>query len=305
MIGHNNHSSYRPRGSNRRYFWILFVLFVLFLWQFGAFTPKRAADSEAASEPFAQKSSQGTNVEDVIGEKSPLELETNVPNPKLESAEVVDLESPYAISSPIPSIETQDTLAHHAGLTADAKSASKAKLNFEEDAEEKDVDEIEQIGNHHEDEILEHASKLTHPDDDDGDMSETELKASRKDSQVRLPGTEDISMDAEGEESTIGISNDQTAWSKDYTFPSWDACEEIQEKADGLPDLLHVPFEVTVRDVVLEGWEDEWIAKAQYSGPKLEEPKIDFVYNCKYIVCRDAQYNILTDFEGSMDRNQS
>ncbi|KAF2867465.1 hypothetical protein BDV95DRAFT_502751 [Massariosphaeria phaeospora] len=64
-----------------------------------------------------------------------------------------------------------------------------------------------------------------------------------------------------------------------YTFPSWSECEETKDKADVLPDMIHVPFEQSVRDVILEGWEDEWIATASYTGPRLDEPKIDFVYN--------------------------
>ncbi|ORX96855.1 hypothetical protein BCR34DRAFT_607507 [Clohesyomyces aquaticus] len=84
-----------------------------------------------------------------------------------------------------------------------------------------------------------------------------------------------------GEEEKHGIIalKEMTPWSERYQFPSWDECESIKDKADALPDLLHFPFEQSVEDVVLEGWEDEWIAKGRYRGPKLKEPKIDFVYN--------------------------
>ena len=70
----------------------------------------------------------------------------------------------------------------------------------------------------------------------------------------------------------------------DYQFPSWSECEDIKEKADALPDMLVVPIEKSVQDVELEGWEDTWVAKARYQGPRLVEPKIDFVYNCKSIL---------------------
>lgn len=69
-----------------------------------------------------------------------------------------------------------------------------------------------------------------------------------------------------------------------YQFPSWSECEDVKEKADALPDMLVVPIEESVQDVVLEGWEDTWVAKARYQGPHLAEPKIDFVYNCKSIL---------------------
>ncbi|KAF2015632.1 hypothetical protein BU24DRAFT_346597 [Aaosphaeria arxii CBS 175.79] len=67
-------------------------------------------------------------------------------------------------------------------------------------------------------------------------------------------------------------------WDENYKFPAWEECEMLKEKADALPDMIHVPFEESVRDVILEGWEDQWVSEARFQGPKLEEPKIDFVY---------------------------
>ena len=55
----------------------------------------------------------------------------------------------------------------------------------------------------------------------------------------------------------------------------------LEEKADLLPEIMHIPFEDTVRNVTLDGWEDEWVANAVFDSKKwgkLEEPKIDFVY---------------------------
>ena len=55
----------------------------------------------------------------------------------------------------------------------------------------------------------------------------------------------------------------------------------LEEKADLLPEIVHIPFEEAVRDVTLDGWEDEWVASATFDNKKwgkLEEPKIDFVY---------------------------
>jgi hypothetical protein len=55
----------------------------------------------------------------------------------------------------------------------------------------------------------------------------------------------------------------------------------LEEKADLLPDIVHIPFEDAVRNVTLQGWEDEWVANAVFDSKKwgkLEEPKIDFVY---------------------------
>jgi hypothetical protein len=55
----------------------------------------------------------------------------------------------------------------------------------------------------------------------------------------------------------------------------------LEEKADLLPEIMHIPFEDAVRDVTLDGWEDEWVANAHFDSKKwgtLAEPKIDFVY---------------------------
>jgi hypothetical protein len=58
----------------------------------------------------------------------------------------------------------------------------------------------------------------------------------------------------------------------------------LEEKADSLPEIVHIPFEDAVKDEVLQGWEDSWVAHATYIAKtwgKLAEPKIDFVYLCK------------------------
>lgn len=69
-----------------------------------------------------------------------------------------------------------------------------------------------------------------------------------------------------------------------YKFPDFLEYLALDEQAEGLPDLLHIPFEDAVRDEVLEGWEDEWFTHARFNAErwgKLQEPKIDFVYNCE------------------------
>ncbi|KAI0148363.1 hypothetical protein GGR57DRAFT_238634 [Xylariaceae sp. FL1272] len=59
---------------------------------------------------------------------------------------------------------------------------------------------------------------------------------------------------------------------------------EVQRTPLGhdLPDVIRISFEDAVKDVVLEGWEDEWFTSGHYNktefGP-LAEPSIDFVYN--------------------------
>ncbi|KAI1288820.1 hypothetical protein F5Y03DRAFT_379154 [Xylaria venustula] len=51
---------------------------------------------------------------------------------------------------------------------------------------------------------------------------------------------------------------------------------------DDLPDVIRIPFEEAVKDVKLEGWEDEWFSSGNYNKAQyglLAEPKLDFVYN--------------------------
>lgn len=78
----------------------------------------------------------------------------------------------------------------------------------------------------------------------------------------------------------IESMQDMTPWSASYRFPACTECDSLKEKADALPDMVVVPFADAVHDIPLDGWEDEWVSKARYTGPKLDEPKIDFVYNC-------------------------
>jgi hypothetical protein len=90
-------------------------------------------------------------------------------------------------------------------------------------------------------------------------------------------------------QSPIQVLRNMAAWSEHYRFPSRADCEEVREKADTLPDMVFVPFEDAVADMELMGWEDLWVSKARYAGPKLAEPKIDFVYNCKQLFICDAK----------------
>jgi hypothetical protein len=67
-------------------------------------------------------------------------------------------------------------------------------------------------------------------------------------------------------------------------FPSYSEYLELSEKAESLPDIIHVTFEEATEDVTLVGWEDSWFSDAEFDVQKwgsLSEPKIDFVYTCK------------------------
>lgn len=67
-------------------------------------------------------------------------------------------------------------------------------------------------------------------------------------------------------------------------FPDYTEYVALDEQAETLPDIIHIPFEESVTDVALEGWEDLWFSNAELNttkGGKLKEPKIDFVYTCR------------------------
>ncbi|KAK5101877.1 hypothetical protein LTS08_004336 [Lithohypha guttulata] len=54
----------------------------------------------------------------------------------------------------------------------------------------------------------------------------------------------------------------------------------LEETAENLPEIIHIPFEEAVKSHVLEGWEDDWISHGRFDSDKwtLKEPQIDFVY---------------------------
>jgi hypothetical protein len=67
-------------------------------------------------------------------------------------------------------------------------------------------------------------------------------------------------------------------------FPSYSEYLGLLEKAESLPDIIHMTFEEATEDVTLVGWEDSWFSDAEFDVQKwgsLSEPKIDFVYTCK------------------------
>jgi hypothetical protein len=184
----------------------------------------------------------------------------------------------------------------------------------EEPSEEHDTDTIDSIKDSHGDQV-DHETKLRHPEDDDAE-TDSDKPSFKNDGMVRLEGdsqkkmhenvdklleadhpSKDLKNQPNGDEADeddslgegpkvappIVALDEMTPWGAEYKFPAWEECETLKDRADEMPDMIIVPFEEAVKDVVLEGWEDEWIAKARFTGPKLQEPKIDFVYNCKSV----------------------
>lgn len=83
-------------------------------------------------------------------------------------------------------------------------------------------------------------------------------------------------------------SDTSRSWSEDSgaqrRFPAYFEYAAQSERAEALPDIIHIPFEDAVADVKLSGWEDLWFSEAQLDIQKyglLNETKIDFIYTCK------------------------
>jgi hypothetical protein len=298
----------RSRRSVRKYIWALAIVFVFCLWQSSTVTRRKDADPDALSNPLTSKTSPDI-IEAIIEKESPIAAgHVGVRHVHPKPAPLIAADVSHLTSSHQPDKKALNTPNHNVASPAGGDSA----LTAEDDMDGQDLDDIERIEEHRDDDGVEHAAKLTHPDDDDAASADSGA-TSNEDSQGRPGSTKEksanlydlsknqhvlkedksgdakssvMSQNSKGKQAPIQPLEEQTPWSQHYDFPSWDECQELKEKAEALPDLLHVPFEVSVKDVVLEGWEDEWIAKARYSGPKLEEPKIDFVYTCEFIWLR-------------------
>lgn len=54
----------------------------------------------------------------------------------------------------------------------------------------------------------------------------------------------------------------------------------LEETAESLPEIIHIPFEDVLEDHTLEGWEDQWLSTGTFNNREhtLKEPRIDFVY---------------------------
>lgn len=90
-------------------------------------------------------------------------------------------------------------------------------------------------------------------------------------------------LDPETEKAPLISSPDQPAKEKVIEAEPIDHLT-LEEKADSLPEVIHIPFEDAIKDDVLQGWEDHWVSYATYDAKtwgKLDEIKIDFVYLCK------------------------
>ncbi|KAF2179426.1 hypothetical protein K469DRAFT_716424 [Zopfia rhizophila CBS 207.26] len=309
MIG-QTYSSYRHKRSFRKFYYIVFFVVAFFLWHSESLSRGKHESPQVTAPHLAPRASPERpdqavpRVVDVYGH--------HVHNRESERA-IEAVRDQQVQRRPKPPAYPNVLVRN------DDPEIRKEAAEAPEELDESDghgVDSIDAIRDSVGD-AVEHAAKLAQAEDDDT-ASDSEHAAIGEDRQIRLSGdiprklddtaakqrVEDLlnadhpsketqkehtEADTDGEEPAeahndntkhpIETLKEQTPWSETYSFPSWKECESIKDKADGLPDMFHMPFEVAVTDVKLEGWEDEWISKAHYTGPHLPEPKIDFVYN--------------------------
>ncbi|CBX96083.1 hypothetical protein IAQ61_004911 [Plenodomus lingam] len=305
MIGRKQ-QLYRPRRSFRKYYWALLLVSVFLLWHSNILGRPKHAHPEAASKPLAARLSPET-FDDILRKESPTNIK--LPHTLPKSQPILRVGTPKPLASlnhdvGAHSAESPDTPAAAVAVAGDSTGALKVPAD---NAAYEDTEDVDQIGKDTGDEIVQHSAHLTHPDDDDSTGTEIEQPVFNSDSQVRIqsekakvddllnadhPSKEQFASVQEekddveekdqpqsrGEPRPIMPLEEQPTWTENYEFPTADECQAVKDKAADLPDLFYVPFEVSVKDVVLEGWEDDWISKARYTGPRLKEPKIDFVY---------------------------
>lgn len=92
-----------------------------------------------------------------------------------------------------------------------------------------------------------------------------------------------------------------------YVLPDPSNFDKLNRLADELPDFVHVPLHMAVKDETLDDWEEDWFAYARYDAAthgKISEPKIDFVYTCEYeLLC--TYYGLIGNSRGQWLRYQS
>lgn len=119
--------------------------------------------------------------------------------------------------------------------------------------------------------------------------SNSEDSRSETDKQLTMPASDREELEAVMDSSQVRLSiissPDAPVVERPFEQESTDHLS-LEDLAEHLPDLVHVPFEDVIEDEQLAGWEDQWISSATYNsevnGP-LTESKIDFIYLCELL----------------------
>lgn len=312
MIG-RGYTTYRHKRSFRKSYYVIFFVIAFFLWQSESL---KRHGHDNAQENLPQELVQRTAQED--GDPGPPRVIDVYGRHVHTRPKALDDALPETQAAPSqPPLAYSNFLVRDDDLRLRKEAADVQVSSTNDDAEVHRVDSVEKIKDSTGD-TMEHGAMLVQADDDDtavpnpdfpslGGEQQIQFKedGSSKKSQAEIldeilgadhpskhmeshSGEDDVDADeaidvrGDNTQHPIDTLEHQTPWSEHYSFPTREECEGIKDRADSLPDMLYVPFEQSVKDVTLEGWEDEWVSKARFVGPKLKEPKIDFVYNCEY-----------------------
>ncbi|KAI9729520.1 MAG: Xanthine phosphoribosyltransferase 1 [Claussenomyces sp. TS43310] len=131
-------------------------------------------------------------------------------------------------------------------------------------------------------------------DEDDDEEASHEYELQPEELSILADQTHQDALDVQTTMSeTLNIVSDP---SLPTTYPSYPETAAQHDQMKTLPDVISIPFEDAVADVVLAGWEDEWFANAHFDAGtwgNLAEPKIDFVYtwvNGSEVAFQDTKY---------------
>ncbi|KAJ4290540.1 hypothetical protein N0V90_010757 [Kalmusia sp. IMI 367209] len=288
MLG-RTYKSFRQRRFSKRYYYIVFIITVIVLWLSGVISVPSSKSATTDVQQFIQRGLRRSSSQHTT--RQPHASQTLKAFDREDQPQTKD-----TATTSIPSLIR---------LNADvsiSKSEKPANLLHADNLKQHSVDDIDTIREYTAD-TVEYANTFSHPGDD-AENTHFEYSASRGEDQMQIKqdsetldkkhSTKDVPNRLSSDTTNHGKSaenftdiirdaveplKEMYEWSEKYAFPDWSECLAVKEKADNLPDLLHVPFERSVQDIRLDGWEDEWVAEARYIGPKLQEPKIDFVYN--------------------------
>jgi hypothetical protein len=284
-------SSYRKRRSFRKLCCALFVIVAVFVWHSGI--PRSKSKRTLLEEGFEQQKLD--------------------PKPRPPDVDIEDFgllrsghqhpSRPFAIATPTPHTPATDPVNPSYRVISTPRSMS------DDDNDEQFIDFID-TDRYPVEEGLAFDAKLLHTIDHTELAHGVDHQTSSRQIQIPMeevtqqkrssgpshPSEEIIggtAMNGIGAEDSVGQSiytqksieefHEGNSGSEHYRFSTQEDCESIKQKAELMPDFIHVPLEESVQHVILEGWEDEWIAEARYSGPHLDEPKIDIVYNCELL----------------------
>lgn len=272
-------------GSRKRLFLLVGLVIVLTLWR------SHASSYNVLQHRSVETSSSAPDFPKSLQKKATYRSETEIAQHTL-----VDSKSSSSSSKDAHKSKSQDVVSksQFQKMTdalnqkiEDTKMQIRKQSPFKQTAAYEDASANELVN----DEAARPKSKKLTPEESDDEALEPDLKTlavSRSGKDVpdgiaKSPSTQE-QRDVTSSSKAEGAKINRTDGSDALTFATLAQFNALDELADKLPDIAHFSFQDSTLDIVLQGWEDAWFSEAVFDAsqfPKLEEPKIDFVYTCK------------------------